>query len=114
MKLIDEIGFDAVDVGTIDESPRQQPGASVSTKEYDAAGLRRALSEAILERTNYWRATGIGIALVSLTAVLIALQFSANPRVEENRIKVPVRIGLRKSILRHGYITVFELVKAFS
>ena len=57
MQLIDEIGFDAVDAGTLDESWRQQPGTPVYTKDYDAAGVRRALSEAQPERTDDWRAT---------------------------------------------------------
>lgn len=46
MQLIDEIGFDPVDAGTIAESWRQQPGSPVYLMNYDAARLRRALSEA--------------------------------------------------------------------
>jgi hypothetical protein len=37
LKLIDELGFDGVDAGGLDESWRQQPGAEA---------VRRALSEA--------------------------------------------------------------------
>ena len=54
-KLIDEIGFDAVDNGTLDESWRQQPGTPVYGNDYDAEGVRRALSQAKQERTPEWR-----------------------------------------------------------
>ena len=57
MRLIDEIGFDAVDDGTIANSWRQQPGTPVYTKDYDANETRRALGEARNERTSDWRAT---------------------------------------------------------
>jgi predicted dinucleotide-binding enzyme len=56
MRLIDEIGFDAVDAGSIDESWRQQPGSPVYAKDYDAAGVRRALGEASKERSAEFRA----------------------------------------------------------
>jgi predicted dinucleotide-binding enzyme len=57
MRLIDEIGFDAVDAGSIDDSWRQQPGTPVYTKDYDAEGVRHALADAKPERTPAWRAT---------------------------------------------------------
>lgn len=50
MQLIDELGFDPVDAGTIDESWRQQPGTPVYTADLDAEGVRRALDEASPER----------------------------------------------------------------
>lgn len=55
--LVNELGFDAVDVGPLDESWRQQPGSPVYTKDYDTEGVRRALSEASMERTVQWRGT---------------------------------------------------------
>lgn len=55
--LVNELGFDAVDAGGLDQSWRQQPGTPVYTKDYDASGVRRALSEASKERTPEWRAT---------------------------------------------------------
>ena len=58
MRLIDEIGFDSVDAGTIDESWRQQPGSPVYAKDHDAEGVRKALAEARKERAPEWRATG--------------------------------------------------------
>ena len=58
LQLIDELGFDGVDSGSLDESWRQQPGTPVYAKDFDAAGVRRALSEASRERKPEWRATG--------------------------------------------------------
>jgi predicted dinucleotide-binding enzyme len=46
MRLVDEIGFDPVDSGGLDDSWRQQPGSPVYTKDLDAEGTRRALAEA--------------------------------------------------------------------
>jgi predicted dinucleotide-binding enzyme len=57
MRLIDELGFDAVDAGSLDESWRQQPGTPVYTKDLDAEGVRRALAAAKRERTPEGRAT---------------------------------------------------------
>jgi 8-hydroxy-5-deazaflavin:NADPH oxidoreductase len=57
MRLVDEIGFDPVDAGGLDESWRQQPGSPVYTKDFDAAGVRAALAQASPERTEEWRAT---------------------------------------------------------
>jgi predicted dinucleotide-binding enzyme len=55
--LMDELGFDGVDAGGLDESWRQQPGSPVYAKDFDAAGVRRALSEAKRDRAPEWRAT---------------------------------------------------------
>ena len=57
LALVDELGFDGVDAGTLDESWRQQPGSPVYTKDFDADGVRRALSKASSERTSQWRGT---------------------------------------------------------
>jgi 8-hydroxy-5-deazaflavin:NADPH oxidoreductase len=51
MRLVDDIGFDPVDAGSIDDSWRQQPNTPVYATDYDADGVRRALSEATKERT---------------------------------------------------------------
>lgn len=56
LRLIDELGFDGVDAGGLDESWRQQPGTPVYGADLDAAGVRRALSQASRERTPEWRA----------------------------------------------------------
>jgi predicted dinucleotide-binding enzyme len=45
LRLVDELGFDGVDAGGLDESWRQQPGSPVYAKDFDAAGVRRALQE---------------------------------------------------------------------
>lgn len=57
LRLVDELGFDGVDAGGLDESWRQQPGSPVYAKDFDAAGVRRALSQANPERKPEWRAT---------------------------------------------------------
>jgi predicted dinucleotide-binding enzyme len=59
-RLIDELGFDSVDAGGLEESWRQQPGSPVYGKDFDAAGVRRALSEAQRHRAPEWRATVSG------------------------------------------------------
>jgi hypothetical protein len=57
MRLIDELGFDAVDAGGLDESWRQQPGTPVYATDFDAEGVRRALAQASKERKPKWQAT---------------------------------------------------------
>lgn len=54
--LVDELGFDGVDAGTIDESWKQQPATPVYGTDFDAEGVKRALSEASEERKAEWRA----------------------------------------------------------
>jgi hypothetical protein len=55
-QLLDDIGFDAVDAGSLDESWRQQPGTPVYGEDFDAEGVRDALARALNERTPEWRA----------------------------------------------------------
>ncbi len=57
MRLVDLLGFDPVDAGGLDDSWRQQPGTPVYASDFDAAGVRRALSQASRERQAQWRAT---------------------------------------------------------
>jgi len=57
LKLVDELGFDGVDAGTLDDSWRQQPATPVYGKDFDAEGVRRALSQASKERKPEWRGT---------------------------------------------------------
>ncbi len=58
MRLIDELGFDPVDAGGLDESWRQQPGTPVYGKDLNAEDTRRALAEARSERPPEFRAGG--------------------------------------------------------
>jgi predicted dinucleotide-binding enzyme len=55
--LVDQMGFDHVDTGTIAESWRQQPGTPVYTGDFDVEGVKAALARATQERTENWRAT---------------------------------------------------------
>lgn len=57
MRIVDELGFDPVDAGGLDESWRQQPATPVYTTDLDAEGVRRALAQASPERKPEWRAT---------------------------------------------------------
>ncbi|MFI8437250.1 NADPH-dependent F420 reductase [Streptomyces sp. NPDC079020] len=54
--LIDELGFDTVDAGGLDESWRQQPGTPVYGSRGDADAIVKQLAEASPERTSQWRA----------------------------------------------------------
>jgi predicted dinucleotide-binding enzyme len=54
--LLDELGFDGVDAGSLDESWRQQPGTPVYGTDLDVAGVKRALAEAKPERDSAFRA----------------------------------------------------------
>ncbi len=57
MGLVEELGFDAIDSGGLDESWRQQPGTPVYATDLDAEGVRRRLAEASRERPEDFRAT---------------------------------------------------------
>ncbi len=54
--VVDALGFDPVDAGTVEQSWRQQPGTPVYGKDYDADGVKKALAEASEVRTAEWRA----------------------------------------------------------
>ncbi len=57
LRLVDQIGFDPVDAGNVDESWRQQPGTPVYATDLDARGVKKALLDARPSRTAEWRAT---------------------------------------------------------
>ncbi len=57
MELVDQLGFDPVDAGSLDESWRQQPGSLVYASDFDAAGVRDALARASPERPPEFRGT---------------------------------------------------------
>jgi predicted dinucleotide-binding enzyme len=54
MHLIDELGFDAIDNGDLDQSWRQQPGTPCYGADFDAAGVRHALARAQPGREPAW------------------------------------------------------------
>lgn len=55
MNLIDAMGFDPVDAGSIAESWRQQPGTPVYCTNFDEAGVRDALARADYRRLTEMR-----------------------------------------------------------
>jgi predicted dinucleotide-binding enzyme len=57
MKLVDQLGFDAVDAGGIDDSWRQQPGTPVYAADFNAEGVRRALEQGSRKRPPEFQAT---------------------------------------------------------
>lgn len=57
MALVDELGFDPVDAGTIAESWRQQPDSPCYGSDFPAEALRDALAAASPERKASWKAT---------------------------------------------------------
>ena len=57
MQLVNELGFDPVDAGGLDESWRQQPGTPVYGTDFDAEGVQLALAQASKQRQPKWRAT---------------------------------------------------------
>jgi 8-hydroxy-5-deazaflavin:NADPH oxidoreductase len=56
LRLVDDIGFDPVDGGILDDSWRQQPGTPAYCRDLEAAALRRALAEADRSRIAEYRA----------------------------------------------------------
>ena len=58
LRLVDDLGFDGVDAGSLDESWRQHPGTPVYVADLDAAGVMRALAAAKPERPSAFRASG--------------------------------------------------------
>ena len=56
LRLVDDLGFDPVDAGDLDNSWRQQPGTPAYCRDLEAADLRRALAEADRSRIAEYRA----------------------------------------------------------
>lgn len=57
LHLVDELGFDGIDAGGLDDSWRQQPGTPVYVTKLNAEEVRRALAGASQERRPEFRAT---------------------------------------------------------
>jgi len=55
LRLVDELGFDLVDGGDLDNSWRQQPGTPAYCRDLEAAALRHALAEADRSRITEYR-----------------------------------------------------------
>jgi len=56
LRLVDDLGFDPVDGGDLDNSWRQQPGTPAYCRDLEATALRRALAEAVRSRIAEYRA----------------------------------------------------------
>lgn len=57
LRLVEELGFDGVDAGGLDESWRQQPGTPVYGTDRNLEGVRHGLAQARPERPEAMRAT---------------------------------------------------------
>jgi 8-hydroxy-5-deazaflavin:NADPH oxidoreductase len=55
-RLVDDLGFDPIDGGVLDNSWRQQPGTPAYCRDLEAVALRRALAEADRSRIAEYRA----------------------------------------------------------
>jgi predicted dinucleotide-binding enzyme len=55
MQLVEDLGFDAVDAGTLEESWRQQPGTPAYAQDFQAPRLRAALAAADRSRMADYR-----------------------------------------------------------
>jgi predicted dinucleotide-binding enzyme len=53
--LSDQLGFDGIAAGSLDESRRQEPGTPVYTTDLDVEGARNALAVASPQQTTAWR-----------------------------------------------------------
>jgi hypothetical protein len=56
IRLLDQLGFDGVDAGSLDESWRQQPATPVYGTDLHAEGVRKALAAAKPERSPEFKA----------------------------------------------------------
>jgi predicted dinucleotide-binding enzyme len=56
LRLVDDLGFDPVDAGDLDNSWRQQTGAPAYCRDLEFAALQRALAEAERNRIGAYRA----------------------------------------------------------
>ena len=55
LRLVDDLGFDSVDGGGLDDSWRQQPGTPAYCRDLEAPALRHALAEADRSRIAEYR-----------------------------------------------------------
>ena len=55
MRLVDELGFDPVDAGGLEDSWRQQPGTPCYTNDLNAMQLKAALAAAERSRVSDYR-----------------------------------------------------------
>jgi hypothetical protein len=62
LRLVDNLGFDPVDGGDLDNSWRQQPGTPAYCRDLEAAALRRALTEAVRSRIAEYRVEAEALA----------------------------------------------------
>lgn len=62
MELMDQIGFDGVDAGDLNESWRQQPGTPAYCTDLRAASIPAALAAASPEQISAWRGQWVAVS----------------------------------------------------
>jgi len=88
LDLVDKIGFDPVDAGSLAESWRQEPGTPVYCTDYDVAGVKQTLSQADRSRS----------AAVSEESVNVFMTLMKQGAKREQFIE-----GIRDVVKRHYY-----------
>lgn len=91
LQLIEELGFDAVDAGGLDDSWRQQPGMPAYCRDLDATALRGALVDADRHRIAECRAEQEARTMGLLHLALLGPSPSAN----EQAFPLPTPIRIR-------------------
>jgi 8-hydroxy-5-deazaflavin:NADPH oxidoreductase len=111
LRLVDDLGFDPVDGGELDNSWRQQPGTPAYCRDLDAAALRRALAEADRSWIAEYRAEEeerIRRDTAAQTPRGSAPQSGSHPRsheAHESRVYVPeVELGSHQSRARRQWV----------
>jgi quercetin dioxygenase-like cupin family protein len=95
MKLVDELGFDAVDAGGLDDSWRQQPGTPVYSTDFNAEGVRRALRQVIRKRPPEFQATEKSPGTDAQPA---AQQAKVTPLLSKDLANLPGKEGLMVTV----------------
>ncbi|KAG9613725.1 hypothetical protein KCV01_g993, partial [Aureobasidium melanogenum] len=81
LKLVDALGFDGVDAGTLADSWRQQPGTPVYTTDRDIEGVRQGLLDARRERTPQWTASERSPEVIHRSMALVIYDIPFHPDI---------------------------------
>jgi hypothetical protein len=71
LRLVDALGFDGIDAGTLADSWRQQPGAPAYCRDLDAPALKVALEAADASQIDNYRAQADEIARPYFTRLVM-------------------------------------------
>jgi predicted dinucleotide-binding enzyme len=97
LRLVDDLGFDPVDGGDLDNSWRQQPGTPAYCRDLEIAAPRRALTEVDRSRIAQYRAereARIRMSIASQTAAPSFSMPSEKPNDISDQMVFRVALGL--------------------